>query len=81
MMWGLSYDADVSRAANDAKTTAEARRAISIVQNRWLTDDVEDEPDSLALPVPESESDDKPTKRKGFADPAAAFDRVRSGNG
>jgi hypothetical protein len=68
MIFGSSYEADMHDAAMGAKTVADSKRAIKVVQARWLTDE-EDEPEQVANPSSPA-PDDKPT----FRDPAMHFE-------
>ena len=63
MVFGQSYEADMHDAAMNAKTSSDSKRAVRIVQARWLTDEEQDSVPSAP------ESDSKPK----FADPAQHF--------
>jgi hypothetical protein len=68
MLFGNAYEADMHDAAMNAKTTSDSKRAIGIVQQRWLNDE----------PFPDSAPDDDKPK---FRDPIQAFAKVRESHG
>lgn len=69
MVFGNAYDSDMHEAAMNAKTPADAKRAVKVVQQRWLTDE-EEEPPSDSAPDPEV---DMPPEKPAFRDPAKLF--------
>lgn len=72
-IWGLAYEADITAASSNAKTSSDARRATQIVQQRWMDDG--------ETPGIRSSAPEVPAKPTAFRDPTAAFHKVREQRG
>lgn len=57
MTWGLAYEEDLNKAAQNAKNSKAAASAIQVAHQRWMRD----------------ESLSAPEVQKGFKDPALMF--------
>lgn len=75
-VWGLAYEADLNAATSDAKSTADAKRASRLVQQRWMDDS--DNPGIRSAAPDKPEVPARPTQ---FRDPMNAFNKAKEQRG